>query len=121
MNTARNEPHDRPTIAELVEAVREFIERDVMEATEGRVRFHARVAVNVLDIVRRELEAGPGHAAAHRARLAALGFEDDASLAAAIRGGDLDDRYAEVKAALVAAVDDKLAVANPKYFATDPD
>ena len=40
--------HDRPTAAELVAAVHEYLERDVMTATEGRVAFHARVAVNVL-------------------------------------------------------------------------
>ena len=49
---------DRPTASELVAAVREFLERDVMAATEGRVQFHARVAVNVLNIVARELELG---------------------------------------------------------------
>jgi len=108
-------PHDRPTAAELVEAVREFLERDVMEATEGRIRFHARVAVNVLNMVQRELEAGPEQAAVHQKRLRQLGFEDDAALAAAIRRGDLDDRYDEVKEAVNASVDDKLAVANPRY------
>jgi hypothetical protein len=86
-----------------------------MAATEGRVQFHTRVAVNVLNIVQRELETGPEQAAAHAARLRALGFDDDAALAAAIRNGELDDRYAEVKAAIKASVDDKLAVANPKY------
>jgi hypothetical protein len=109
------EPHDRPTAAELVEAVREFLERDVMEATDGRVRFHTRVAVNVLNMVQRELESGPEQAAAHNERLGQLGYPDDAALAAAIRRGDLDDRYDEVKAAIKASVDDKLAVANPKY------
>ena len=108
-------PHDRPTAAELVEAVREFLERDVMDATEGRIRFHTRVAVNVLNMVQRELEVGSEQDAAHQERLRQLGFEDDAALAAAIRNGDLDDRYDDVKAVIEAAVDDKLAVANPKY------
>src|SRR6185295_8845357 len=90
-------PHDRPTAGELVEAVREFLERDVMAATEGRVQFHTRVAVNALGIVERELIEGPAIAEAHAARLAALGFADDAQLAAAIRAGDVDDRYDEVK------------------------
>jgi len=99
----------------LVEAVREFLERDVMEATTGRLRFHARVAINALNMVQRELDVGAAQAAAHAERLAGLGYPDDAALAAAIRRGDLDDRYAEVKAALQATVDDKLAVANPDY------
>jgi len=63
----------------------------------------------------RELAVGPAQAEAHAARLATLGFADDAELGAAIRRGDLDDRWAEVRAAVAAAVDDKLAVANPKY------
>jgi hypothetical protein len=113
--TAAGAPHDVPTAAELVEAVREFLEADVLAATDGRVRFHTRVAINVLAMVERELVAGPDQAVAHRARLASLGFADDAALAAAIRRGDLDDRWSEVKAAVSASVADKLAVANPRY------
>src|SRR5690242_16790792 len=109
-------PHDRPTAAELVEAVREFLERDVFDATEGRVQFHTRVAVNVLKMVERELVLGDKQAKAHRDRLAALGYDDDAGLAAAIRAGALDDRWAEVRDALADSVHDKLAVANPKYL-----
>jgi len=106
--------HDRPTVAELVEAVREFLEKDVMAATDGRVQFHTRVAINALNIVQRELEH-PEMETAHAARLAALGFADDAALAAAIRSGALDDRYDEVKAVVAADVADKLSIANPKY------
>lgn len=47
--------YGRPTAAELVEAVRGFLADDVMAATDGRVQFHARVAVRVLDTVLREL------------------------------------------------------------------
>ena len=108
-------PHDVPDVAALVEAVREFLVADVAAATTGRVHFHARVAANVLGMVERELALGPAHAAAHQARLAALGQPDDAALAAAIRAGQLDDRWAELKAVLAAAVADKLAVANPGY------
>jgi Domain of unknown function (DUF6285) len=111
-------PHDAPTAAQLVEAVREFLEGDVMAATEGRVRFHARVAGRVLAIVQRELEAGDGPAQAHAARLAALGAAD--GLAAAIRSGALDDRWDEVAAAVRATVADKLAVANPGYAEDRP-
>jgi aminoglycoside phosphotransferase (APT) family kinase protein len=109
--------HDAPTASQLVEAVREFLERDVMGATEGRVRFHARVATNVLGMVERELAAGPSLAAAHAARLEGLGVASDAELAAAIRSGGLDDRWSEVTAVVSAAVSDKLAVANPGYDA----
>ncbi len=44
-------PHDAPTAAELVEAVREWIERDLMTSGDPRTKFQARVAVNALAIV----------------------------------------------------------------------
>ena len=85
------------------------------------MRFHARVAGRVLGQVERELAAGDGPARAHAARLAALGFAVDAELAAAIRSGALDDRWAEVTAVVRATVADKLAVANPTYATTGTD
>jgi aminoglycoside phosphotransferase (APT) family kinase protein len=108
-------PHDRPSGAELAEAVREWVETDVAGATDGRVRFHTRVAGNVLAIIERELRFGPAHAEAHRRRLDRLGFDDDAALAAAVRAGSVDDRFGEVRAEVWASVRDKLAVAHPGY------
>ena len=107
--------HGAPSSAELLEAVREWLERDVMSATEGRLRFHARVAANVLATVERELAIGAEQDTAHRERLASLGADDDAEFARAIRDGDLDDRLDAVRAVLRADVDDRLSVANPKY------
>ena len=113
---------DRPTAGELVTAVREFLERDVMAATDGRVQFHTRVAVNVLNIVARELELGDALAAGERARAAALlGHDGDAGtlereLAAAIRSGALDDRMEAVREHVRATVREKLLVANPGYL-----
>jgi hypothetical protein len=111
-------PHDAPSARELVEAVREFLESDVLGALTGRARFHALVAVNALSIAEREMELGPAQAERHRARLAALGFADDAELAAAIRAGRTDDRHAELRAMLLETVRDKLLVANPSYLET---
>jgi len=109
-------PHDAPSAQELIESVREWLERDVLGATTGRLNFHARVAINVLAMVERELELGPQQAADHAARLQALGFADDAALAAAIRAGDVEDGE-ELREAIHASVRDKLRVANPKYLA----
>jgi hypothetical protein len=108
--------HGEPTMAQLIEAVREFLEDDVMAATEGRVRFHARVAGNALAIVERELVAGAAMAEAHETRLLDLGYPDDEALATAIRAGDLDDRWDEVVGAVAESVKDKLRVANPAYL-----
>lgn len=111
--TPGNPLHGRPTAAELVAAVAEFIEGDVREATSGQVNFHARVAANVLRTVERELlDTGDGDA---RAALAGLGFGDEAALAAAIRAGELDQRATDVTACLRALVRHRLAVAHPGY------
>lgn len=109
-------PHDMPSAAQLVEAVREWLERDVMTSTSGRLQFHARVAVNVLAMVERELQVGPTQAAVHRDRLDQLGCADERELAARIRNGELDDRLPEVRELVWATVKDKLTVANPKYL-----
>ncbi|HYO04088.1 MAG TPA: DUF6285 domain-containing protein [Mycobacterium sp.] len=100
--------HGRPTAAELVAAVAEFLESDVKDGTTGAVNFHARVAANVLRTVERELLddiAAPD----------LLGFGDERALAAAIRAGDLDDRGAEVASALRDLVLHRLTVSHPGY------
>ena len=113
-------PHDAPTAAQLVESVREWLERDVLPTTQGRIQFHSRVAINVLAMVERELALGGDQHAAHEARLAQLGCADDAALAQAIRSGALDDRLDEVRDLVWASVRDKLTVANPKYLPHSP-
>jgi hypothetical protein len=118
---------DRPTASELVTAVREFLEHDVMAATAGRVQFHTRVAVNVLNIVARELELGDDFAEHERERAAALlghdGEVDDLEreLAALIRSGALDDSSSDaVRAHVRETVREKLLIANPGYLPDDP-
>ncbi|CAM2792635.1 hypothetical protein BST27_04545 [Mycobacterium intermedium] len=106
--------HGRPTAAELVAAVAEFLEGEVREATSGQVNFHARVAANALRIVEREL-LGPAEASEVRSSLVELGFADEASLAAAIRAGRLDGRDEAVLNCLSALVRHRLAAAHPGY------
>ena len=113
--------HGRPSAAELVAAVAEFLESDVRAATGddvagrgemGRVNFHARVAANVLRIVERELGDGADDSAAG---WAGPGVSDEAQLAAAIRDGRLDDRADDVLPALRRSVLARLNVAHPGY------
>jgi hypothetical protein len=117
---------DRPTASELVTAVREFLERDVMATTEGRVQFHTRVAVNVLSIVARELDQADTLARGERRRAATLLGHDgepralERELATAIRSGALDDRLAEVREHVRATVAEKLLIANPGYLPNRP-
>jgi hypothetical protein len=114
--------HDRPTAAELVEAVREYLQRDVMSSVEGRLAFHARVATNALSIVGREMELADDLDIGEQGRLETLlGCEGTVrdltgELARRIRDGSLDDRRAEVIDVVRQSVRAKLAVANPRYL-----
>jgi aminoglycoside phosphotransferase (APT) family kinase protein len=108
-------PFGRPSAAELVEAVREYLD-GVTEQGEGAAGFEARVARNALAVVERELRLGPALARAHAARLAELGFDGDRDLAAALRAGTLDEAWDRVAPALAAAARDQLRVANPSYL-----
>jgi aminoglycoside phosphotransferase (APT) family kinase protein len=113
-------PHDRPTTVELLEAVEEFLGTEVLGASTGRAAFHVRVAANVLSMVARQLALGPAQASAHRRRLQELGARDDAELAASIRQGVFDERFAELRRSLGEVVADKLRVANPGYSVDEP-
>jgi len=114
----------RPTAAELLEAVRDFLERDVVGVDEpsARVGFHARVAANALAIVERELTLGPDLEAADHGRLQDLLGRDGSlpelhtELARAIRAGIFDARRDEVAAAVRESVRAKLLVSNPRYL-----
>lgn len=111
--------YGRPTAGELLEALREWVEGDVRDATSGRVAFHTRVAANALAMLERQVELGPAHEAAHQARLQALGHPDDGSLAEAIREGREDHRIDEVRAEVARSVRSKLEVANPRWLEPD--
>lgn len=108
--------YGRPTAAELIAAVAEFLANDVRRATgpdgqpadAAQVNFHARVAANVLRIVERELLDD-------RPAPDLLGFADEEALAMAIRAGDLDDRSDAVTATLRTLVRRRLDVNHPGY------
>jgi len=105
----------RPTAAELVAAVAEFLEGEVRATTSGAVNFHALVAANALRIVERELlDANP---TAPAAAIDRLGYPDESELASAIRAGELDDRPAEVMACLRTVVRHRVAISHPGYTA----
>ncbi len=116
-------PFGRPTAVELAEAVREHLDREVGDEAHagdpsGSVgaRFETRVLRNAVAVVERELRFGPDLVAAHAERLAGLGFDDDAGLAAAFRSGALDDDWTAVAPALAAWARDQLLVSNPSYL-----
>ncbi len=119
MNTGeelpRGWPHDLPDAHELLMSVRDYLSDDLGPRAEGRDRWMLRIAANALTIAAREARSAPQDRAAHAERLQSLGVHSEQELAEAIRNGLLDDRRAELAAALWATTLDKLTVANPSY------
>jgi len=94
---------ERPTAAELAEAILEFLGSEILPTvTDQRLRFRTLVAMNALSIVYRELEHLP--------------LDDDAAqrgLAARIRAGDVPPgTLAEVKR----DVAERLRIASPRFL-----
>jgi hypothetical protein len=110
--------HSYPDAGELLDAVIEFLGGTLAPAVADEHRFHLRVALNALGMVRRELSLGSADAVAHQERLAALGFADDTQLAMALRAGAVpDDLLPRVRACLLADAEARLLVANPRFVA----
>ena len=97
---------DRPTTMELLEAVREFLEREVLPAlTVHGLKYRTRIALNLLRIVEREI---PGREARVR--------EASHELCERIRAGaaDAGPWRARVLAHVGAIVEEKLAINDPQ-------
>jgi Domain of unknown function (DUF6285) len=122
---------DRPTAGELAEAIREFLEEEILpELEDSRAQFRTRVAMNALNILERELEQEESLLQAEHERLTRLLGEDHAApgsleelreqvlelnrdLAGRIRSGEVPDSTLELLRETTA---DKLRVASPKYL-----
>ena len=95
--------HDRPTPQELAEAVREFLQKEILPIlNDHRLRFRTLVAINGLGIAERELRAtSPPR-------------DEDWELARRIRAGDVPENSIALLKQQVAA---KLRVSNPSHLA----
>ncbi len=123
---------DRPTASELAEAVREFLEAEILpDLSDPRAKFRTLVAMNALGILEREMTQEEALLRAELARLVSLLPAEDPTppgslgelksrvadlnrtLARAIRDGDLPDN---ALSALKETVAEKLEVASPRYL-----
>ena len=123
---------DKPGADELLDALAEFLDSEVVPAFEGRKRFHAIVAANVARITAREFRLGPAQSKTEAMELRALlnapaaaGAEGssadelaalNADLCRRIARGEADDGVfrASVLAFLRRATERKLAIDDPK-------
>jgi hypothetical protein len=112
---------DQPSAIELVDIVADFIRNHAMPQLQGHAAFHARVAANALDIVKRELQIAPKAAAEERERLAALLGHDgpideqNRELCARIGTGELSLETPGLADHLWAITMTKLAIDQPNY------
>lgn len=110
-----------PKAGELIDAVIGFIEKNAAPNLKDRDVFLARVAVNALAAVKREIEQGQAAEDASTARMAALlGHEGDwtalnAELCAALREGAMDLSTPGVFDHLKASIIDQVRIDQPNY------
>ncbi|TYL88522.1 DUF6285 domain-containing protein [Bradyrhizobium cytisi] len=112
---------DEPTPIELTKAVADFLRNDITPLVSGHQAFKLRVAVNILDLVTRQLTQEEGGDAAEVERLRALLGMDGAvtdlnrALADRIAKGEVDFATPGLAEHLWATTMDKLAVDQPNY------
>jgi len=113
--------HDQPSISELVQAVKNFVDNTAAPNLSGHAAFHARVASNVLATILRDLQARPDNDAAELARLQGLlGRHGDLemlnrALCADIKSGEMDAETDGLLAHLRATAIAQVQVDQPKY------
>src|SRR5215472_17537863 len=87
---------DQPTPIELTKAVADFLRNEIARDLAGHQAFKLRVAINILDLVARQLTLEQGSDGAEAARLARLLdrngslFELNRALAERIADGEVD-------------------------------
>lgn len=114
-------PLSYPSTVQIVEAVRTFLEKDILTSASGRQAFDTKVAINALLIVERELNNGSQLDSDERKRLVTLlghegALEDmNEDLAKAISDGSMGTGDSELIDHLYKSVMGKLSIDNPRY------
>lgn len=108
--------HVTPTTLQLVEAVREFLQNEVMQATDGQLSFHARVAANVLRTVERELAGEAEDDAWAMEQLRSVGVSSEEELADLVKSAPSLASLASVVDVLQALTRARLQASNPAYL-----
>ena len=112
---------DEPTPIELTKAVADFLRNDITPLISGHQAFKLRVAINILDLVTRQLTQEEGSDAKEIERLRALlGIEGSVTelnraLSERIAKGEVDLATPGLAEHLWTTTMDKLAVDQPNY------
>jgi hypothetical protein len=112
---------DQPTPIELTKAVADFLKNEIAPAISGHNAFKLRVAINILELIARQLTLEEGNDTAEAARLTQLlGLkgslqELNSALAERIARGEIDLNTPGLSEHLWRTTMDKLAVDQPNY------
>ena len=112
---------DPPAVAELLEATAAFLRDVAVPQLSGHASFHARVAANALDVVKRELELRPAAERDEHARLKELLHTDgslvelNSLLSRCIAAGELDLQTPGLAEHLWTTTLAKVAIDQPTY------
>jgi len=112
---------DEPTPIELTKSVSDFLRNDIAPLISGHQAFKLRVAINILDLVTRQLTREEGSEAKEVERLhALLGIDGSVTdlnrtLAERIAKGEVDLATPGLAEHLWQTTMDKLAVDQPNY------
>jgi hypothetical protein len=112
---------DEPTPVELARAVADFLRNDIAPMISGHNAFKLRVAINILDLVTRQLTMEEGSDAKEVERLTSLlgmtgsVMELNRVLAERIAKGELDLATTGLAEHLWQTTMDKLAIDQPNY------
>ncbi len=107
---------DPPAVEDLLQAVREYLQEEVLPSADVNQRVHVLMAMNVVGVVERELVLGPKLEQEHVKALNTLGVNSEAELAQAIKSGALDAKRDEVLKVLRQTTIAKLTVASPAFL-----
>jgi len=113
--------HQRPDPLDLLDAVATFLREQALPQLPGHAAYHARVAANAIDIVRRQLQLAPAADADELRRLQPLLGRDgslaelNALLCERIASGELGLHTPGLAEHLWQTTLDKLAVDQPGY------
>jgi Domain of unknown function (DUF6285) len=113
--------HDQPDPDDLLRAVADFLREQAMPQLQGQAAFHARVAANLVELVRRQIAQAPQTDELERAGLQALLRADgnvtelNRLLCARINNGELDLTSPNLIEHLWQVTLAKLAVDQPGY------
>jgi len=112
---------DQPTSVELLEIIGEFLRTVAVPGLKGHAAFHALVAANAIDIVKREITIAPRADEEERQRLTALLGQDgdleslNQALCARIADGSLTAATPGLADHLWSTTLTKLAIDQPNY------